>query len=136
MGLKIYSLELDPAFAAIARQIAQLAGLDHIIEVVEGTAASSITSLVKEKKITNVDFLFLDHVEDLYEQDFKVVEASGVLKRGAVVVADNVVRPGAPEYREFIRGDVKKDQGWESWGVRGLIWPGDFEVSLIPWRCG
>ncbi|THV50956.1 hypothetical protein BGAL_0129g00150 [Botrytis galanthina] len=129
-GLKIYSLELDPAFAAIARQIAQIAGLDHIIEVVEGTAASSITSLVKEKKITNVDFLFLDHVEDLYERDFKVVEASGVLKRGAVVVADNVVRPGAPEYRESIRGDVKKDQGWESWGVRGLIWPGDFEDEL------
>ncbi|KAF7901279.1 hypothetical protein EAF00_003500 [Botryotinia globosa] len=114
-GLKIYSLELDPAFATIARQIAQIAGLDHIIEVVEGTAASSIASLVKEKIITN---------------DFKVVEASGMLKKGAVVVADNVVRPGTPEYREFIRGDMKKGQGWESWGVRGLIWPGDFEDEL------
>ncbi|KAF7900620.1 uncharacterized protein EAF01_007922 [Botrytis porri] len=129
-GLKIYSLELDPIFASIARQIARIAGLDHIIEVVEGTAVSSITSLVQEKKVTNVDFLFLDHLEDLYEQDFKVVEALGVLKMGAVVVADNVVRPGAPRYREFIRGDVKKEQGWESWGVKGLIWPGDFEDEL------
>ncbi|KAK6606383.1 catechol o-methyltransferase [Botrytis cinerea] len=129
-GLKIYSLELDPICAAIARQIAQIAGLDHIIEVVEGTAASSITNLVKENKITSVVFLFLDHVEDLYEQDFKVVEALSVLKKGAVVVADNVIRPGAPEYREFIRGDMKKEQGWESRGVKGLIWPGNFEDEL------
>ncbi|ESZ95576.1 hypothetical protein SBOR_4056 [Sclerotinia borealis F-4128] len=128
--LKIYSLELDPTFAVIARKIAQIAGLEHIVEVIEGTAASSVTRLVEEGRITNVDFLFLDHVEELYEQDFKVVEALGVLRKEAVVVADNVVRPGAPEYRDFIRGNLKVEEGWVSWGVKGLIWPGDFEDEL------
>ncbi|KAG4035243.1 hypothetical protein MFRU_001g00140 [Monilinia fructicola] len=127
-GLKVYCLELDPVCAAIARQIAQLAGLDTIVEVIEGVASSSIRKLVEEGKITNVDFLFLDHVEGLYEEDFRVVEALGALKKGAVVVADNVVRPGAPKYREFIRG--KKKDGWESSGVKALIWPGDLEDEL------
>lgn len=105
----------------------ELAGLAHIVEVIEGTASSSIKQLVEEGKITCIDFLFLDHVEDLYEEDFKVVETLGVLKKGAMVVADNVLRPGAPEYRKFIR--EKEEGGWKSWGVQGLIWPGDFEVS-------
>ncbi|KAB8303187.1 hypothetical protein EYC80_004634 [Monilinia laxa] len=128
-GLKVYSLELDPVCAAIARQIAQLAGLEDIIEVIEGVASDSIRNLVEGGKITNIDFLFIDHVEDLYEGDFKAIEALGALKMGAVVVADNVVRPGAPKYREFIRG--KKKCGWESSGVKALIWPGDLEVSLF-----
>lgn len=131
--MKIYSLELDPVCAAIERQIVQIAGLDHIIKVIEGTAAASMKKLVEEGKITEIDLLFLDHVEDLYEQDFKIVEGLGVLNKGAIVVADNVVRPGAPEYREYIRGDAKKKEGWESWGVKSLIWPGDFEVCPCPW---
>jgi len=37
-----------------------------------------------------------------------------------------VVRPGAPKYREFVRGK----EGLRSEGVRGLIQPGDFEVCF------
>lgn len=47
--------------------------------------------------------LFLDHGEDMYLEDFTVSEELGLLKSGALIVADNVVRPGAPEYREFVR---------------------------------
>jgi catechol O-methyltransferase len=48
------------------------------------------------------------------------------LKKGTVIVADNVVRPGAPEYRELVRGHP----GLKSEGVRGLIQPGDLEDEL------
>jgi catechol O-methyltransferase len=125
-GLKIYSLELSEDFAFIARQLISLAGLSGIVTVIVGHADASLKKLVDDSSLTSIDLLFLDHVEDLYTTDFKVVEGLGLLKKGALVVADNVVRPGAPEYREFMRGL----KGWESKGVRGLIWPGEMEVSF------
>jgi catechol O-methyltransferase len=77
-----------------------------------------------EGKLTDINMLFLDHAEELYVSDFKLCEQLGLLKKGAVVVADNVVRPGAPEYRELVRGCPRLRSG----GVRGLIQPGDLEV--------
>jgi catechol O-methyltransferase len=55
-----------------------------------------------------------------------VCEELGLFNKGTVVVADNVVRPGAPEYRELVRGHP----GLKSEGVRGLIRPGDLEDEL------
>ena len=80
---------------------------------------------MEKEGLKKIDLLFLDHSEELYAQDFKVVEGLGLLKKGAMVVADNVVRPGAPEYRALVRNM----DGWKSIGVKGLIWPGEFEVS-------
>ncbi|KAM3076995.1 hypothetical protein ACMFMF_004910 [Clarireedia jacksonii] len=127
--LKVLSLELDPLCATIARQLISLAGLNSMISVFLGSASSTVPLLVSSGQLgkESVDFLFLDHVEDLYMQDFKKVEEEGLFKKEVMVVADNVVRPGAPEYREWIRG--RSGEGWRSEGVRGLIWPGEFEVS-------
>lgn len=127
-ALRLYSLELSPVFADIAGQLIALAGLSDIVKVIVGSADSSLKKLVNDGELKDVDLLFLDHdpPEELYLKDFKVVEQLGLLKkRGALVVADNVVRPGAPEYREFMRAK----QGWESKGVSALIWPGELEVS-------
>jgi catechol O-methyltransferase len=38
-----------------------------------------------------------------------VCEELGLLKKGDVIVADNVVRPGAPEYRELVRGHLEDE---------------------------
>jgi catechol O-methyltransferase len=126
--LKVWSLEMNPEFAGIARKLIELAGMEDFVEVVVGPAEESLRKLVSEGivKSGDVDLVFLDHVEELYVQDFKVCQELGLLKKGTVVVADNVVRPGAPEYRALVRGL----SGVESIGVMGLITPGDFEVSL------
>lgn len=116
-GLHVYSLEMSPEFAAIATQLIDLAGLSNIVTVIVGPASSSLEKLVREKELSKVDLLFLDHSEELYQQDFGVVEKLGLLNHGAVVIADNVVRPGAPEYRKMIRSR----DGWTSKGLRGLI---------------
>ena len=97
------------------------------MKVIVGSADSSLKKLVDDGELKEIDLLFLDHAEDLYVKDIKVVEGLGLLKnKGALVVADNVVRPGAPDYRELMR----RMAGWKSEGVRGLIWPGEFEVSV------
>ena len=128
-GLRLWSLEFDPLIASIAMNLIELAGLSDIVKVVVGSAADSLKRLKAEGKLTAADVVFLDHVEELYVQDFKVCEELGLLKSGSLVIADNVVRPGAPEYREYVRSNEK----FESWGVEGLIMPGEFEVSFDDW---
>lgn len=92
-----------------------------------GSASSVLKTLTESEDILpgGVDMLFLDHVEKLYLQDFQVVKELGLLGKGAVVGADNVLRPGAPAYREFVMsyGRLK------SMGLRELIEPGNIEAS-------
>ncbi|OQD96633.1 hypothetical protein PENSOL_c015G04812 [Penicillium solitum] len=77
---------------------------------------------------TGIDLLFMDHDEALYEPDVKLAEKLGFLdKEGALVIADNVLRPGAPEYRSYMRKNPRLSK---SWGLPGFIVPGDFEDEL------
>ncbi|CAL5867080.1 uncharacterized protein PFLUO_LOCUS1292 [Penicillium psychrofluorescens] len=125
--VRLLSLEFDPLIASIAMNLVDLAGLADVVKVVVGSAADSLKRLNDEGKLAanSIDFMFLDHVEDLYQQDLQLCERLGLLKSGALVVADNVVRPGAPQYREYVR----QHSGMESWGIPGLIMPGEFDVG-------
>jgi catechol O-methyltransferase len=124
----VWSLEFDPGFAALATQAIDLAGLGDYVTIVTGAADESLRQLKSNNKLTSIDLLFLDHIETLYEQDLKVaMDELHLLKSGAMVLADNVVRPGAPEYRKYVRAHP----GLKSEAVLGLIVPGEFEVYLI-----
>ena len=123
----VWSLEFEPEFAKIAEEVISIAGLSDCITVVTGSAEKSVHRLKAEGKVEHIDFLFLDHDEALYQSDLQVCEDLGLLGKGAMVVADNVIRPGAPVYRAYVRECGR----YESCGVRGLIMPGEFEVSCI-----
>lgn len=126
-----WSLEADPLFAGIAMNLVDLAGLSDIVKIVTGPAVESLARLEKEGKISSIDMLFLDHVEQLYHTDLQVVESLELLKKGSVLVADNVLRPGAPEYRKYVREHPKL----ETRAIEGLIIPGEFgdeiDVSTV-----
>jgi catechol O-methyltransferase len=126
----VWSLELEPKFASIAETLIEIAGLSKYVTVVIGQAEENLSKLHQQGDLLKIDMLFLDHVEKLYKPDFIFARSLGLFKIGSLIVADNVVMPGAPEYREFIRADPTLD----SIGVRGLIQPGDIEVSLLV-RC-
>ena len=51
----------------------------------------------------SVGFVFLDHAKDAYLPDLGLMVERGWLRRGAVVVADNVKLPGVPGYRDYMR---------------------------------
>jgi catechol O-methyltransferase len=124
---KLWSLEYSPEFSAIARELIEIAGLERDIEVVTGAAGDSLRLLRAEDRVQYIDMLFIDHGEggiELYESDLKICEELGLLKSGACIVADNVLRPGAPEYRKYVRSH----SGFRSQGVKALIMPGEFEV--------
>lgn len=122
---KILSIEFDPLISSIAMNLIDLAGLSDVVKVVVGSASDTLKRLKASGDLERIDFLFLDHVEDLYMQEFKLCEELNLLPSGSLVVADNVLRPGAPEYRKYVR----QHSGVESWAVPGLIIPGEFDVS-------
>ncbi|RFU27607.1 hypothetical protein B7463_g8739, partial [Scytalidium lignicola] len=125
--LRIWSLEMNSGFASIAREMIELSGLSDIVTVIEGSASESLRKLQNDGNLAEIDLLFLDHEEQLYLTDLNVCTELGLLKKGAVIVADNVVRPGAPEYREFVR----TNSSLKSEGIRGLIQPGDLERTTM-----
>lgn len=122
----VWSLEMDPDIATIARDLISTAGLSDYVTVVDGKAADSLRKLKEEGKVERIDFLFLDHDESLYEQDLKLaLDELKLLQQNACIVADNVLRPGAPKYREY----VQNHSGLRTRSLKALIIPGEFEVS-------
>ena len=126
-GARFYSIEMDPLCASIMMNLVDLAGLSETVKVVTGSSADTLRRLKEDGTLETIDMLFLDHLEDIYLEDFQLCEKLNLLKTGSMVVADNVVRPGAPEYRKFVRAQ----EGLESEGIPGLIIPGEFEVGWV-----
>ena len=55
------------------------------------------------KGVQTIDFALIDHVKHLYLQDLLVLQKNGFLRRGSVVIGDNVLTPGSPEYRQYLK---------------------------------
>lgn len=106
-NVKLYSLEINPYHAGIARQIIAFAGVDKIITVLEGDSSKTLHALKTEHKIVAFDFVFIDHWKKLYLPDFKTLEALELIGPGSVCVADNCIWPGCPDFLEFVRDNPR-----------------------------
>jgi catechol O-methyltransferase len=110
----LYSIEFSADNAAIARRILEHAGVGDRVTVVVGTLGDdgqTIAALERDHGFGEgtVDFVFIDHDKDAYLPDLERIVSRGWLRRGAVVVADNVKFPGAPKYREHMRSSEGRD---------------------------
>lgn len=96
-GVRIVSLEVDPAHVVIARNVIAFAGLGHMVDVWTGHSKDTLPRLAARYK-GNIRFraVFMDQRGSRYEEDLDVLEGLGLLERGSVVVADNVLKPGSP----------------------------------------
>ena len=75
----------------------------------QGGGVSSAHSLTLDRETQAIgapenalDLLFLDHAKEAYAPDLAMLERAGLVRSGAIVVADNVVFPGAPGYLEYV----------------------------------
>jgi catechol O-methyltransferase len=113
---KVFSIELAEANAEVARRIWAHAGVDDRITCVVGTIGDGKTldALANDHGFDagGLGFLFVDHDKDAYLTDLLSIVDRGWLHPGALVVADNVKRPGAPKYRAFMREQQGKQ--WET----------------------
>jgi catechol O-methyltransferase len=105
---RLYSVEFNTANAVIARRILAHAGVDDRVTVLVGTlgdGGETIRALKRECNFTpgSLDLVFLDHDKKAYLSDLELILAERWLHPGSVVVADNILVPGAPAYRAHMR---------------------------------
>jgi catechol O-methyltransferase len=106
-GMKYYSLERSPKFAKNIESLVELAGLKDFIEVVVGPSNEGITTL-HASGLEKIDMMFLDHYKPAYTSDLKLCEHLGLIRKGTVLAADNVIAPGNPPYLEYVRSSVEE----------------------------
>ncbi|KAH4219760.1 hypothetical protein HBI56_040370 [Parastagonospora nodorum] len=107
-GQRYFSLERDPAFAAVIMSLVDLAGLSDTVKVIVGSSDESIARLTSSGQIKHIDLMFLDHYKPAYTMDLKLCEELGLITKGSVLAADNVIKPGNPPYLEYVRSSVEE----------------------------
>lgn len=109
---RLICVDPDPLGAAISAKMLWHAGLTELVEpelAYSGDYFKRVAQQQPQQRQTKIDFLFIDHVKELYLADVQLALQLNLLRPGSVVVADNVVCPGAPDYKEWIlNGEGKK----------------------------
>jgi predicted O-methyltransferase YrrM len=93
-GGQLYTIDIDPGMVKAARENLQRFGLEKTVTVIEGDALKELPKLTGE-----FDFVFIDALKADYLKYFQALAPK--LKRGAVIVADNVIR-SAGEMKDFL----------------------------------
>ncbi|KAI8054139.1 S-adenosyl-L-methionine-dependent methyltransferase [Syncephalis plumigaleata] len=101
--VKYYTFESNPAFARIASQLIEFAGLSDIVKIIEGTFNDKLPGFLnKHPEVKQADFVLIDHIKNRYVPDLKLLEQKRLLARDTLIIADNIKFPGAPEYRDYV----------------------------------
>ena len=121
----IYSVEVVEKFAAVAKELIQLAGMESYIsillikepDIIEAAAqkgkgqSSPLSSQLKrrlpvskrnEDEAFAIDFLFVDHDKSLYLPNLQELEQSRMIRKGTHVAADNVIFAQIQDYRNHM----------------------------------
>uniref|UniRef100_A0A3Q1HPP5 catechol O-methyltransferase n=2 Tax=Anabas testudineus TaxID=64144 RepID=A0A3Q1HPP5_ANATE len=104
LGARLYSVEMDQRNAAISEKITRLAGFDDdTVELIVNPSDEVIPRLRSDYGLERLDFVFMDHWKKCYLPDLQLLEGSGLLGKGSMIVADNVLFPGAPKFLRYLR---------------------------------
>ena len=88
-GGQLISLELDSHHAEVARANIERAGFAKVVEVMVGSAVTTLVSLI-DSGVDPFDFIFIDADKEGYPEYLRLSLA--LSHRGTLIVADNVVR--------------------------------------------
>lgn len=114
----VVSVERYDVNAQIAQRIWAHAAVDDRVWCAVGSIGDGGTTLqLLESEYGmsegRLDFLFIDHDKHAYLADLQSILGRDWLHPGAIVVADNVLMPGSPKYRAYMR-----DQQGKRWDTR------------------
>ncbi|XP_053135355.1 catechol O-methyltransferase [Hemicordylus capensis] len=104
---RLLTIEFNPEFAAIAKEIIEIAGVSDKVTILEGHSEDIIPQLKKKYEVDTLDFVFLDHWKERYTPDTKLLQECGLLRKGSILLADNIIFPGAPEFVKYIRNNQR-----------------------------
>jgi catechol O-methyltransferase len=107
---RLVTVEFSADNAAIARSIFEHAGVAERVAIVHGSLGDGGRTAGTLRDAHgfapgSLDFAFIDHAKDAYLPDLQLILREQWLRPGAVVVADNVRIPGAPEYHAFMKAN-------------------------------
>lgn len=88
----LLTLEIDPAHAAVARANLERAGVAERVTVQVGSARDTLRNLAAEK-VPPFDLVFIDADKPGYPEYLELVLP--LVRRGSLIIADNVVRGGS-----------------------------------------
>ncbi|XP_071787499.1 catechol O-methyltransferase-like [Asterias amurensis] len=108
-GSRLLTVEADEGNAEIAKKFIDHAGIKvkEKITVIVNNSDEVIPKLREDFSVDFLDFVFIDHWKNVYLRDLQLLETHGLLRKGTVIVADNVIYPGAPEYLEYVTTSEK-----------------------------
>lgn len=97
---KVVTIEVDKAFADVAKRNIQDAGFQEKIDIIVGNALEVIPRLG-----CKFDLLFLDAAKDEYLRYLNLAEAKNLIEKGDIVIADNVgvSRNEMLDYLDYVR---------------------------------
>ncbi|KAG8468390.1 hypothetical protein KFE25_013473 [Diacronema lutheri] len=106
------TIEKDPRTAAVAAAMFEFAGVPPgRIELIVGSS-SELFGEIRRRYPRPFDMVLMDHWKPEYAPDLKRLEKLRLIKSGSVVVADNVICPGAPALLEYL-GVEPWRTGWD-----------------------
>jgi len=97
-GGRVASIEVDPIHATIVRNMVEYAGLTDTVDVWTGFCYDVFPHLLREYGPASIGMVFMDQKGTRFHTDLERLRELGLLADGAVVLADNVLKPGAPLY--------------------------------------
>ncbi|KAL7544467.1 hypothetical protein ACHAWF_007847 [Thalassiosira exigua] len=125
MKCHLFTTEISREYAEIAIEMVRLSSLEDLITVhqvsyYDGQEDTDVVKVIdealkedqcvqNENEQTTIDFLFIDHDKDAYKSDLCKFEASGMIRRGTKVVADNVLFASINDYLSHVQ--QRKEKG-------------------------
>ena len=118
----LFTVEINPLFAQIAKEIVDLCHMSKYITILENDLLFSgetgdVGLLLKEgirkhfsvgeENDCCIDFLLIDHDKDSYLSDLKLLERHGMIKEGSKIAADNVMFAGIKDYVSYMKDLVE-----------------------------
>ncbi|KAJ5623289.1 hypothetical protein N7490_011894 [Penicillium lividum] len=119
-------LGVDVGYSAIlfGDALADSAGLRDTVRIIIRFSDEVLQELVEDEQLEEVELIFLDHWQDLYLLDLWLLEQMDVSKPDiSVVIADNLIIPGAPRYRTWVEATTKQKREMVKGAGIGAVMP-------------
>jgi predicted O-methyltransferase YrrM len=115
-GGQLFTLDIDPEMIRATRANVEKMGLENTVTAIEGDALKTLGELTGE-----FDFVFIDAVKKDYLKYLRLLEPK--LKRGAIVVADNVIK-SEKQMRDYL-DYVQTSPNYDTVIIRASMEKGD-----------
>lgn len=100
-GSKLYSIEIDPLYAAIATKMVEHAGLSDRVRVEIGSLADRLPAIHRKFGLSGpLDAVLLDHDVSSYLPDMRLLEKEGHLSKSTIILCDWSLYPGSDDTQQ------------------------------------